>query len=122
VSAEPTITADQVMQIATIGPDMAERIATYAGHRAAGLRPTDARRQVDNITEETGRKYERVMRQVRAALGLPPLPTYRPTSGPNADALVAASESGNHNRWHTARGVTKPGCELCPGGRREVSR
>ncbi len=112
MSAEDPITAEQVMQIATIRLATAERIATYANHRAAGLRPTDARQQLD-ITDVTGSKYERVTREVRVGLGLPPLTAHTTTALPD---FAQRGESGRHSRWHVGRGVTDPGCELCDGG------
>lgn len=112
MSAEPTITAEQVMQTAAVRAGIAERIAAYANHRAAGLRPTDAQREV-GVTDKTAGRYERVMRELRAALGLPPLATYSPPRGESAERLAAATKSSTHSRWHVARGVTKPGCELC---------
>lgn len=112
---EEAITADDVQRFTTlrVRPVHAEQIAAYANHRAAGLWPPEVRSLMD-ITDSTGTKYERWANAIRAARGLPPLPTRtRAKTLLDAERIAAASTSGTHSRWHAGRGITNPRCALC---------
>lgn len=110
---EEPITAEQVQQFAPVrNKTQAANIAAYANHRASGLGMTDAHNAV-NVSDSTGTRYERWTQAIRAALGLPPLPTPITNRSLSPDEIAEAGERGQHNRWHLGRGVVKPGCEYC---------
>lgn len=118
---EPQLTGEQVMACGGMRPEIAERIAVYANLRAAGVRRVEAARELD-VTDGTANRYERWVAAYRKANGLPPLRYGDAGIGDVRHAqIVAQSRLSAHQRWHAARGVTKPGCLHCQNTASEAS-
>jgi hypothetical protein len=112
------ITAEMVMEVTNVRPGRAARIAAYATHRWAGLRSTDARREV-GVAASTGHFYEKFLTALREHHGLPELPTSPFVEGFSLGDSVHG-RSGGHQSQHVGRGITSPDCPLCQtetGGR-----